>query len=242
MMLAMAAPWMISFACGDLTGPFSLPSLTAIRPVVFEILVISVGGAGALLLFVGIRHLARLLFRSRTSKRETSLARMTNPVAATDYLCATTSEFAIALHCDEGPRSHRFEPGVAGELWFSETVSRLRSILPGMQVESPAPSPQRDDAVDLDVSVSFVVDENEDEVGVLCASSVVAEAPPSPTPAHATDDAKGPVGETSRSRAKTLILGGMQRLPDFAGAGVAAPSGAAGNFDAGGFDYGGRRV
>jgi hypothetical protein len=232
---------MISFACGALAVPLSWPFVTVLRPVVLGILVISVGGAGAALLFVGIRHLAKVLFRSRASKREKSPAPMTNPVLTTDYPRATTNELVVALSCYEGPSSRRSESGVAGELWFRETVNRLQSILPGMDVESPAPSPRPGDAaVDMDLSVSFVVDE--DDVGVLCASSVVAAAPPIPTPVHAMDDAKGTVCETSRSRAKTLILGGMQGLPGFAGTGVAAPSDAAGNFDTRAFEYGGRRV
>jgi hypothetical protein len=169
---------MITFAGGDSAVLLSLPSLTNITSlanitsVVLEILVISVGGAGAALLFVGIRHLGRTLFRSRASNWETPPAWMTNAVPATDCPRAPTSERAIELNFDERPRSHRPERGVAGELWVKEYVNRLRSILPGIRLESPSPSPQPDgDVVELDSSVSCVVDKG--DVGVLCASSVV---------------------------------------------------------------------
>jgi hypothetical protein len=230
---------MITFADGDPAVRISLPSLPNMTSVALAILVISVGGAAAALLYVGIRHVGRILFGFRASSRKTLSARMTNRVPATDHRHApTTSEPAVEFAFDECPSAQRPAPSVAGELWVKEYVGRLRSILPGSRIESLSPSPPPgDDLVELDGSVSCGV--AEDDIGVLCASSVVA-AGPSSMHVHATV-AKRAVHETSPVRAKTSIPGSAQGLPGWAERGGAARSDAAGSLDAGGFDYGGRR-
>jgi hypothetical protein len=183
--------------------------------VVLEILVITVGGAGAALLFVSVRHLVEKLLRVGTRKPEPPPARMTDPLAWGGRPRAQPNDPVIEFTSDvrraspRAPWSPVSRPGVEGELWVQEYVGRLRKLLPGISIESPPPEPKADDdAVELDSSVlSCVLDDEEGQDGVLCASSVVADVRAGPA-----TRAEIAVRATFSAHAKTLILGGMQDL------------------------------
>jgi hypothetical protein len=173
------------------------------------------GAVGALLLR---RYRRKNSPRRPTVASEPRSARATNSLVWAEDRRASTSGPALEFASEKYP-SRLPQPSVAGEQWVREYVRRLRDVLPGSCFETPAPVlPVKEEVVELDSEVCAVLDED-DDVGVLCASSVVLEDRPSPSPAniHATE-IHGVLNGPSPAHAKTLILGAMHGL-----AGLDAP-------------------